>query len=399
MRTRTLALAGGLAGLAIAPWASAGTEGVLRHLPVPTVEQPIGFARPQIGTDGRTRVMYTTQVENDSSLHLTLCADLACSSGDSRLVDTAYNYFEPPAFLLRPNGRPLIATNGFATFTYALYDCGDQACSFRFATPVPGTTFSRVSGAAILSSGELAVLHEGGFGGPNQRDMMILGCGAEPSSCASGSASVLYDVTVGTNEFFIDTEIAASPTGGFVVATLRSLNGLNAQARYEIVSCASLPCTSPMPSLVSGPTATSYPMEVAIAVRADGRPLALDAQEGRRVLIDCLDAACAAHQAYPLPNTVAGTPVGIVVDRDGNASFGVWAPGEVGFFRCANPVCSSGQRLVTAASTTGFRAGKLATDANGSLAMTYVDPADRTLRLVTLDRSTVPLFEDGFEAP
>jgi hypothetical protein len=282
---------------------------------------------------------------------------------------------------------------------YSVYDCGDEACELRGVTAIPGAAFSSLSAATILSTGNIAVLFEGTTGGPNSGDMMILACGAAPASCATGSASVLSDVNPGINEVFFDAEVAPGPGGAFAVATLRSTTGAAADAVYQIVSCTSATCPNPEPRVISGPTATSYPQTVAIVVRADGRPLALDAQPGRRVLIDCLDASCTESIAHPLPGSVAGTPVGLAVDAEGLARFGIWAPGEAGFFICADPVCSDGQRVVTPTPTNSLRAGKLAADANGSLAMAYIDGADRTLRLVTLDRSMVPLFADSFEAP
>jgi hypothetical protein len=361
-----------------------------------TVQAPIGFARALLGANRRPLVLYTTDVLNASSAHIAACSDLTCTTNTSALLDDSTNYYTTPGFVMRPDGRPAVLTVGYGGPGFTFYDCGDAACTFRFARLIPGRGYFNAGPAAVLPDGRVVMTYDNGeFGGPDYRDVFLYTCAN--LACTSGTASKIYDVDTATNENVRDIELATGSDSSVAIAATRNMNGATATNAYEFSVCPAAGCNAPTHQIVSGPVATSYPSDVAIAIRSNGLPIMLDNQSGRRVLIDCQDAQCTSNIARPLPATATGIATGLVVDGMDRPAFGLLRTGAVAFFQCNDVECGTGQATAVSSPAQGYWQSELSRGADGTLMLTYIDANTRTLRLATCGAAD-PLFASGFEA-
>jgi hypothetical protein len=360
-----------------------------------TVQSPIGFARALLREDRRPLVLYTTDVQNASSAHIADCSDLSCSTNASALLDNSTNYYGTPGFVMRPGGLPAVVAPGFAGGGFTFYDCGDAACTFRFARPIPGRGFFNAGPATVLPDGRVVMTYDNGeFGEPDYRDVFLYTCAN--LACTSGTASKIYDVNTATNENVRDIELATSGDSSVLIAATRNLDGAPSTNAYELSVCPAAGCSGPAHQIVSGPVATSYPIDVAIAMRSNGLPIMLDNQSGRRVLIDCQNAQCTSNVARPLPDNAIGIATGLVVDGLDRPAFGLLQSGAVAFFQCSDVVCGAGQATSVPSPALGYWQSELSRGVDGTLMLSYIDATTRTLRLATCDSDAV--FASGFEA-
>jgi hypothetical protein len=156
-----------------------------------------GTIRPQSGTDrpygtsiairadGRPLIALGGSAGPGSRIRTFDCVDAACTSGTLRNL-TTLSYAGPPAMVLRSNGRPLIATTGFAA-SLMVHDCADAACISSSSTSYTYATSTAVA-VGLRPGGNLLVAHGDFLSGVGYR-LSVFDCAN--AGCTDGSGRVL----------------------------------------------------------------------------------------------------------------------------------------------------------------------------------------------------------------
>jgi hypothetical protein len=129
------------------------SSGTIR--PQPGTDRPYGTSIA-MRADGRPLIALGGSAGPGSRIRTFDCADAPCTTGTLRNL-TTLSYAGPPAILLRSNGRPLIATTGFAA-SLVVHDCDDTACVSSSSTSYTYATSTAVA-VGLRPNGRLLVAH------------------------------------------------------------------------------------------------------------------------------------------------------------------------------------------------------------------------------------------------
>jgi hypothetical protein len=353
---------------------------------------PIGFVRAAFRADGRPLLALTTQVDNASELHVSDCADPACAGGTSRLIDQSTSYFGTPGLVVRGNGRPALSAPWLGGLNF--YDCGDAGCTFRQVRPIVPSA-NGLTGSTpmtLVGAGVPAIVYVASPFSGERQDVLAHVC--LDAGCSSGQTRTVSDVPTGMSRIYIDLMVARRD-GGDLHASWIQYPSSTAKTAWELLHCPGAICGPASPTLVSGPTATSIPLRIEMVVRPDGRPLLLDGQAGRRVLIDCADAACSTLQAHPLPVGTGGQVGGLALTGAGRPGFFQFESGVLTFRVCADVTCASASSAAINLPTNGLATWDLVRGPDDRLLLAYVTADTRQARVATCIGP--PLFSDDFE--
>lgn len=360
--------------------------------PIPQPQTPIDRVSLEFREDSRPVIALTAGPMNEQSLHLTDCRDLECGLGTERLLDSAFNYSSQPGLAVRSSGRPMLAAVWYGGLN--VYDCGDAGCSFRSVRPLIPTSLGATGGVLALMPDDRAVIGSEG-NGIQGNPFDLVGYRCADAACSSAQAQTLQDYPDNANHTLLDFRLAASAEGDLYVSWIRMPGPAN-QTEWQLLRCPGGDCSAAMPSLVSGATAISYPVQIVMAIRADGRPLLLDGQSGRRVLIDCTDADCASFVPHPLPVPSTGLAGGLALDEGGRVNFFHFESGELSFHTCRDAICSESDAVQVALPVDTIWNWSFGKAPDGRLGLAYVTAGTRQARLASCGDGR--LFNSGFES-
>lgn len=354
-------------------------------------QEAIGFVSLAFRSNSRPLLALTAGANNSQSLHLTECSALECGTGTVRLMDQSTNYAMPPGISVRSNGRPAIAASWVGGLNF--YDCGDTACSFRVVRPLVQGGLGARGGVMALLPGDRAVVgDEGSSTQGNAFDLRGHTC--VDAGCTSAEVQTLKDYPDDAGHSLFDLQLESSAVGDLYVSWIR-VPGPVSQTEWQFMHCPGGDCSEAVPSLVSGATATSFPERISMAIREDGRPLLLDGQSGRRVLIDCSDPGCAGSVAHALPVPTTGIAGGLALDTEGRANFFRFEGGQLEFHTCLDATCSDTNSVQISLPSSLISTWDFGRAPDGRLGLVYVAAGSRQARFATCGDGR--LFSNGFE--
>lgn len=355
-------------------------------------EAPIGQLKMSLRADGRPLLAVTTNIQNESELYLLHCADGGCGSGTVQLLDQSSNYNSPPGLLLREDGRPAVAAPWQGGINY--YDCSDAGCAYRQVRPLVPSGNYQVDEAPLveLDQGRVAMVYRAPPFSAQTNDLLAYVC--NDGSCQSGSTRTVLDVPAEISRNYVDLVASSDGQGGLLASWIQFTVG--SEIAWELQRCPLGLCSGAAPSVVAGRAEPeSAPERVAMRVRADGRPLLLDAQRGSRALIDCQDTNCSVRVQRPLPIEGDIEVGGLELDAQGHAVFFERPAGRLVFRVCADAACTTASASPVEVPTVRPQVWDLQRRANGELVLAYTTVETRELRIATC--SEAPFFADGFE--
>lgn len=348
----------------------------------------VGESSIALGVDGLGVIAWYNQFSNN--LHVSHCADIACSAVSDVAVDGAGSG-PTHAITINSQGRAVLSYEGFFTGSLKLATCMDTACSAATAVTVDaGPNVGRYSSLGINQYGNPVISYYDAANGnlkvavcqapdcsavqapvtldgaandvgqhsallvvPGPSDPLIVvsyydatakalkvaSCSA--ANCAAGSATVL-DATTGAG---IASSIMLGSDGLPLVAYWTD-NGSNQGAR--VAHCSTPTCSSATITPLLG--VSGYTLQQVYAANgADGLPL-LSFHTGASpglTLVHCADARCSAPTFVTQSSgaIVPADPIayGFVIGSDGAPLFATrrstGTNGNLGITHCSDPFC------------------------------------------------------------
>lgn len=198
------------------------------------------------------------------------CADANCATGTARTL-TASGY-TPSAIKIRPNGSPAIALRNFVGSPHALYDCNDANCSGGSVRDLAfGSSIRFLLGLAVRSDNRPVVVNSG----PTLHD-------CTDAACSSNTARS-FDAGESVQQSAIAMRADGRPLLVYGTGT----------GAIKIFDCAGTDCSSGTVGVLDQSSLFLGDLEIAIALRADGRPvIAYSAANADLRLLMCATANC-----------------------------------------------------------------------------------------------------------
>ena len=202
---------------------------------------------------------------------LYVCNDPSCASGTIRTI-TASPSYTPSALRIRPNGTPVITLRNYFGGGHALYDCNDASCSSGTIRSLGGGSSIRfLLGLAVRSDNRAVVVNTG----PVMHD-------CADAACTSNSARS-FD-----NGEFVSASAAVIRANGRPLLAYGTGSGA-----VKLFDCGNAECTFGTVRLLDQTDASFVDAEIALTLRADGRPvLSYPAGNGTLRLLSCQNATC-----------------------------------------------------------------------------------------------------------
>lgn len=198
------------------------------------------------------------------------CVDANCASGTLRTL-TASGY-TPSAMKIRPNGTPVVSLRDLVGSPHALYDCNDANCS-------SGTVRNLASGISIRF-----LL---GLGVRSDNRPLVINSGPTLHDCVDAACSSNTARSFDAGESVEQSAIAMRADGRRLLAYDTGSGAI------KLFDCANVACDSGTVGVLDQSTLSSGDLEIAVALRADGRPvIAYSATSSDLRLLMCATANC-----------------------------------------------------------------------------------------------------------
>ena len=306
-------------------------------------------------------------------------------------LDASSNYFGAPGIAIRSDGRPVVTASWYGGLRY--YDCQDTACvSFTYNQIWP-------NGSAILSDMPIALQ-------PNGNPAFIYIDNTSENAprpgyliahfCADAACSSATEQTLATPgiQSPLSTLSFAIDANGQAAATYFESDGSSNVYMYNLARCADSACATVSNAQISASFVASAPFRTALALRADGLPLALDSRLAHTALLDCMTNNCTTYDDRALPASAIGVPIGVGLLANDAPTFALFAPNSVGAFACADEPCTSGSEIVAINTTQSILDADFTLDAAQRPLVAYIDFDTRKLSAAGCSDA---IFFDGFE--
>lgn len=293
-----------------------------------------------------------------------------------RILDSALDFGRHVRLALRDDGRPVLAYHEDALGSVRLYNCADAVCSSGSMRNI-ATAGDAGEGIALAlrGDGRPLIAYIDGSGD----SLHIYSC--SNAECTVGISSALdTSVSPGT----LDMALRADGRAVLVYQTIQSGGTPSYQRTWQ---CADIDCTSG-----AARNHDTYPTQVAIAIRPDGRPLlAAGGNAGRADsprFWDCADANCTSGTLRSTTGVAYQQVAGIRLRPDGRAlllaeGLGGW-PGIVA---CSDVNCTNAPgNYIQDCETTS--AADFAMRADGTAAIACVSSQDGARALGLYDCTT-----------
>lgn len=228
------------------------------------------FAGIAVRADNSPMVSYFEFNSGQSRLYA--CNDPTCASGAVRTLTSTPSH-TPGAIRIRPNGTAVVALRNYFGGPHGLYDCNDATCS-------SGTLRALGGGGSIRFLLGLAVRTD-------NRPLMF-NTGPTLHDCNDAACSSATDRPVDAGEPIGASAIAMRADGRPLVVYGTQFGTI------KVFDCANTQCSAGTARAVDQvPNASFIDTEVAVALRADGRPvIAYPAVDGTLRLLLCTTATC-----------------------------------------------------------------------------------------------------------
>ncbi|MBS0569241.1 MAG: hypothetical protein JSS28_01420 [Proteobacteria bacterium] len=357
-----------------------------------TGSDPVNYVRMKLRADGRPAIVFSTDVHNNSALYFYDCASPVCDSDNVVTLDFSSNYFGAPGIVIRSDGRPLISASHYGGLR--LYDCADAGCgSFADIDILPvGSAILADLPLTLQTNGNPLLLYRDSAIGARPGWLIAHFCA--DAACARGSEQVLAQPP---EQSQFDGLALALDKQGVPIASYLTTQGPSNVYGYDIGVCSGNPACSVVTSTqIAAPVASFQPTLTALAVRSDGRPLALQNLTDTFALLDCTTSACTAATRRSLPANAVGFPLGLGLLSGDAPAFALFGTATVGAFACADATCSNGSEVAIASAQQGVLDGDFALDSAMLPAVAYIDSAARNLAFARCSLPD-PIFANGFE--
>ena len=279
--------------------------------------------------DGRPALAY--HEAGSGTLRHYECADAACSEGQPRNLVTTGDAGESNAIALRPDGRPLIAFRDASAQTLRIYDCANAACAGGSTSTLDDTvTVGPAVAMVVRTDGRPLIAYEDN----TNFDLRAYDCA--DVDCATGTIHEL------ATDLVEGLAMALRADGRAVIA----LGGnAGAGSRVRTFDCADIACSS---GTLRSVTQITYDSQVAVVVRADGRPLIATAgiAAGSSVFA-CTDAACTATTQTAISACQSSGDIDMRLRTSGRPllvcnPYRAADDRQILAYDCSNPTCTSG---------------------------------------------------------
>lgn len=228
------------------------------------------FSGITVRADNSPMVSYFEFASGQTRLYA--CNDPGCASGSVRTL-TAGPGLSPGAIRMRPNGTAVLALRNYNSGVHGLYDCNDATCSSGTVRPLGGGNSIRfLLGLAVRADNRPLLLNSG----PTLHD-------CNDAACSSAS-----DRPLDSGEPISASAIALRPDGRPLIVYGTQLGAI------KVFDCANVQCSGGTARAVDQvPNASFFDSEIALALRADGRPvIAYPGSSGTIRLLLCNSANC-----------------------------------------------------------------------------------------------------------
>lgn len=293
-----------------------------------------------------------------------------------RILDSALDFGRHVRLALRDDGRPVLAYHEDALGSVRLYNCADAVCSSGSMRNI-ATAGDAGEGIALAlrGDGRPLIAYIDGSGD----SLHIYSC--SNAECTAGTSSAL-DTSVSPGS--LDMALRADGRAVLVYQTIQSGGTPSYQRTWQ---CADIDCTSG-----TARNHDTYPTQVAIAIRPDGRPLLAAGGNGGRAdsprFWDCADANCTSGTLRATTGVAYQQVAGMRIRQDGRALLltegqGGW-PGIVA---CSDVNCTNAPGDYIQDCET-MSAADLALRADGTAAIACVSSQDGARALGLYDCTT-----------
>ncbi len=180
------------------------------------------------------------------------CGDPTCASGTIRNITTGPSY-TPSGVKIRPNGTPVVALRNYFSGGHGLYDCNDAGCSSGTIRGLgPGQSIRFLLGLAVRTDNRPLVVNAG----PLLHDCNDAGCSSVTNRSFDAGESISASA------------IALRADGRPLLVYATFANAV------KVFDCADTACSSGSARAIDLVAQAYFPdTEVAVALRADGRPV------------------------------------------------------------------------------------------------------------------------------
>lgn len=353
---------------------------------------PFNYTRVAVrGAGGRPLIVYTSDVNDNSSLYLYDCDDANCTAGHSIFIDKSTNYSGAPGIVIRGDGRPAVVATYLGGLKF--YDCSDVECATVTSLMLRETHNSIFKNTPVVlqANGNPAVAYVDGLNTTRPGQLILRKC--DDVGCATAGTEVVL-ATPPQASMFSFVSLSIGSDGSFAAAYLTTGGPSNLNT-YNIARCSDASCASIVTAQMSQPIGNTSPSWTALTIRSDERPLALDNQASNRALLSCTTSGCATTSNILLPATAIGTPIGIGTLTGDIPAFALFGALSVGAYACADVGCTSGTAVQTTSATSTIRDADFVLDAAHGPAIAYIDAVTKALAIARCANDDV--FVDGFD--
>lgn len=368
MHARTWFLAGAVMALGMIDAAEAACQ--LSNI---QLEGPIEGTRTLSAwwpDSGAPAFVMTSDLGSNPQHSMLACADAECDVQSLHWLDAGATGASAPAVFADPEtSQPTIVAAHSSGLMH--YRCADVTCMVRQTSTLPNTDGVTLhSNVVRWGQGEWALVYVNAPA--SSGDLTLLHC--QNADCSQHATALILDQPESPAHQIRDVQLSRTPSGALLVASLDVALANDPILRYRLSYCQTPACSQPQHRLLIEAPPTPDLDHVALAVRADGRPLLLDPRQSGPALIDCSDATCTTQPVWhPLPNEANDWYAGLVLDAHGFPVIGHIRGNEAGMLQCLDAVCQNATPHLMPLPLSSPVSGTLSQNARGDWLLSHID--------------------------